>query len=222
MKKFTLLCASSVLAASAVCVSAQDITVTIDGSPIAFDQPPVIQDGRTLVPMRAIFEALGATVEWNADTRTVTSARGNVVIEMTIDSPFMKVIDYTLMLDVPAQIINDRTMVPVRAISEALNCEVVWDGNTQTVSISSNNAVIPPAAEPVVSVPEPSASAPSVQEPLTQVPPASANNSDMVWIGETGDKYHYEDCRTLKGNKYQITMEEAIAQGRTSCGVCHR
>ncbi|MDO5398960.1 MAG: copper amine oxidase N-terminal domain-containing protein [bacterium] len=221
MKKFTLVSISAAAAASAVCASAQDVTVIVDGSPIAFDQPPVILDGCTLVPMRAIFEAPGATVEWNGDTRTVTSTRGNVVIEMTIDSPFMRVIDYTLTLDVPAQIINERTMVPVRAVSEALDCEVVWDGNTQTVNILSNNTAVTPAVEAPPTVEVPPAAVSSVSEPLT-VPATSANNSEMVWIGETGNKYHFEDCRTLKGNKYQITMDEAIAQGRTSCGVCHR
>ena len=240
MKKFTLIFTSAVLAASAVCASAQDITVTVDGSPVAFDQPPVIQDGRTLVPMRAIFEALGATVEWNGDTRTVTSTKDNVVIEMTIDSPFMKVIDYTLMLDVPPQIINERTMVPVRAVSEALDCEVAWDSDSQTVIIVSDNTAVEssyyipeqhsesvtPDVEPSSYIPEQTpettpTTALSVSEPLT-APAASTNNSEMVWIGETGNKYHFENCRTLKGNKYQITMEEALAMGRTSCGVCNR
>lgn len=50
----------------------------------------------------------------------------------------------------------------------------------------------------------------------------SNSSSNTVWIGEKGTKYHYENCRTLKGNKYEITYDEAIRQGRTSCGVCHR
>ncbi|MCD8180556.1 MAG: hypothetical protein LUF26_03645 [Firmicutes bacterium] len=49
----------------------------------------------------------------------------------------------------------------------------------------------------------------------------SSSQSTMVWIGETGTKYHKENCRTLKGNKYQITLEEAKAQGREACKVCH-
>lgn len=219
MKKLALISISAAMAASAICASANGITVTIDGSLVTFEQLPVIQDGRTLVPMRAIFEALGAAVEWNGDTRTVTSTKDNVVIEMTIDSPFMKVIDYTITLDVPPQIINDHTMVPVRAVSEALNCEVVWDGSTQTVNIFSNNTAAPSPSIPETSVEYVPAS-PSVSETST-VPTTSVNNSEMVWIGETGNKYHFEDCRTLKGNKYQITLEEALAQGKTSCGVCH-
>lgn len=114
---------------------AEDITVTVNGETVEFDQPPVIDNDRTLVPMRAIFEALGAEVIWDGDTRTVTSTKDDTVIVMTIDSTQMYVGENAVTLDVPAKIVSDRTMVPVRAISEALTCEVIWEADTRTVVI---------------------------------------------------------------------------------------
>ena len=115
------------------------ITVTINNQQIQFDQPPVIIDGRTLVPLRAIFEGLGATVDWNGNTQTVIAIRSNTMIAISVGDNKLYVNENVVNLDVPAQIINDRTLVPVRAVSEAFDCEVHWDGNTKTVSIRSEN-----------------------------------------------------------------------------------
>ena len=113
-----------------------DIKVTLNGNLITFDQPPVIRDDRTLVPVRAIFEALGAEVRWDGDTQTVLSQKGATLVQLKIGSNIMTVNGREIALDVPAQIINDRTLVPVRAIAEAYGCRVDWDGETKTVIIS--------------------------------------------------------------------------------------
>lgn len=113
-----------------------DIKVTLNGNAITFDQPPVIKDDRTLVPVRAIFEALGAEVRWDGDTQTVLSQKGATLVQLKIGSNIMTVNGRDIALDVPAQIINDRTLVPVRAIAEAYGCSVDWDGATKTVIIS--------------------------------------------------------------------------------------
>lgn len=112
------------------------ITVLIDGVPVVFDQPPVLENGRTLVPLRAIFEALGATVEWNNNTQTVTATKGGTKISLQIGSTQMYVNGTVKTLDVPAKLINSRTLVPVRAVSEAFGCKVDWDQNTYTVLIT--------------------------------------------------------------------------------------
>ena len=112
------------------------ITVQIDGNYVDFDQSPVIIDGRTLVPLRAIFEVLGATVEWNGDTKTVTSKKGSTSISLSIDSNTMYKNGKAVTLDVPSQLINDSTLVPVRAIAEAFNCNVNWNNDTKTVTIA--------------------------------------------------------------------------------------
>ena len=101
--------------------------------------PPQIINDRTMVPLRAIFEALGASVEWNQETKTVTSTKGDTTIKLTIDSNTMYVNDNAVTLDSPACVVNDRTLVPVRAISEAYKTKVDWNGDTRTVTISSDN-----------------------------------------------------------------------------------
>ena len=113
----------------------KSIAVKVNGKSINFDQAPIIDNGRTLVPVRAIFEALGASVEWYSETGTVVSKRGDTTIKMTIGSSTMQKDSKDISLDVPAQIINDRTLVPVRAIAEAFGCNVDWNSNTQTVTI---------------------------------------------------------------------------------------
>ena len=118
--------------------SPNNVTVVLNDYALTFDQPPIIIDGKTLVPLRAIFEALGATVDWNNDTQTVTSNKGNTAIRITIGDNKLYVNNNVTVLDVPAQIVNDRTLVPVRAISEAFGCNVDWNGETKTVSISTN------------------------------------------------------------------------------------
>ncbi len=122
-----------------VTASAEDvvITVIVDGAAVNFDVPPQIINDRTMVPVRAIFEALGASVEWNNETRTVTAAKGETVVALVIDSNVIKVNDTEKTIDVPAQIVNERTFVPVRAISEAFECTVEWNQETYTVTITS-------------------------------------------------------------------------------------
>lgn len=109
------------------------ITVTLNGKEIDFDQTPIIVDGRTLVPLRAIFEALGATVDWNGTTQTVTSTKEGVTISMTIGQTEMYKNGEVKRLDVAPQIIGGRTLVPVRAIAESFDIDVEWNGDTNTV-----------------------------------------------------------------------------------------
>lgn len=119
-----------------------DISVFINATEVQFDVPPVIVEGRTLVPLRAIFEALGASVEWNNETRSVLSERAGSAVSLTVGSNVMTVNGTQKILDVPAQIIQDRTLVPVRAISEAFECEVEWDNATRSVQIYTSTNVL--------------------------------------------------------------------------------
>lgn len=112
-----------------------EISVSVNKKILAFDQPPVIIDDRTLVPLRAIFEALGAVVEWDPSTRTVKAERGDTKISLVIDTNIIKKNDTDIEIDVPAKIINDRTMVPVRSISESLGASVDWDPVVRMVMI---------------------------------------------------------------------------------------
>ncbi len=113
------------------------IKVTLDGKKIIFDQPPIIVDGRTLVPLRAIFEELGATVNWDGNTQTVTSTKGQTTISMAIGKTEMYKNGKLITLDVVPQLVGGRTLVPVRAVAEGFDCKVDWDGDNQTVIIKT-------------------------------------------------------------------------------------
>ena len=144
MKKL-LLSAITVLMVTVYLLSmvyAEGIAVTLNGNKLDFsDQSPTIVESRTLVPLRAIFEALGATVEWDSSTRTVTSQRNGVTISLSIGSNILYRNGETRELDVAAQIINGRTMVPARAVAEAYDITVDWDGDTQTVILTDKASV---------------------------------------------------------------------------------
>lgn len=112
------------------------IPVILNGAELDCDQPPMIVDGRTLVPLRAIFEGLGASVDWDGATRTVTSTLDGTTVVMTVDSAVMHKNGEAVTLDVPAKIVNGRTMVPVRAVGEAFGADVRWDGATRTVYVT--------------------------------------------------------------------------------------
>ena len=116
----------------------RDISVKLDGNSIVFDQPPIIESGRTLVPVRAIFEALGATVDWLPETRTVVSIKGDVTVRLQIDSVFATVNGSEITLDVPAQIVNGRTLVPLRFVGESFGLSVGWIGEIRQVTLDSS------------------------------------------------------------------------------------
>lgn len=111
-------------------------SVEVDGLRLKFDVPPIIVDDRTLVPMRAIFEALGARVDWDDETRTVTASASGKTIVMRIGDAQMTVDGAAVDLDVPPMILFDRTLVPVRAVSESFGATVDWDEATYNVIIS--------------------------------------------------------------------------------------
>jgi alkylhydroperoxidase/carboxymuconolactone decarboxylase family protein YurZ len=101
---------------------------------------PVIQNDRTLLPVRAIIEALGGAVEWNGDTRTATLSYGDDTIALTIDNTTAYLNNAPQTLDVAPVIINDRTMLPIRFIAENFGFDVDWTQETQTVTITKSAA----------------------------------------------------------------------------------
>ena len=110
--------------------------IITNGEAKALDVPAQIIDSRTMVPLRAIFEALGASVEWDDATKTVTSVKGDTTVKLTIGNAAITVNGADKALDVPAQIVDSRTLVPVRAIAESFGCDVAWDDATKTVTIT--------------------------------------------------------------------------------------
>lgn len=118
------------------------ITVMVDGKFIEFDVPPTVIDGRTLVPTRAIFEAIGADVNWDQATKTVSSEWQGTSVTLTLNSDVMIKNGEEIKLDVPATIIDGRTLVPARAIAEAFDCKVNWLKDTREVQVWSPDIVL--------------------------------------------------------------------------------
>ena len=147
-------------------------TVFINGSQLAFpDQPPVNSNGRLLVPLRAIFEALGATV--NYSNGTIRAVRGGTNLELSLGSDQAIINGQRSTLDVPAQAVFGRTLVPLRFVGEAFGANVAYNAATQAVTISAppttggaNGATINPNTAPNYNVP---GSGTSVAGSLTNV-----------------------------------------------------
>ena len=114
-----------------------DISVYVNGIKTEFDEPPASENDRTLVPMRGIFEALGAEVYWDEKSETASAFLNEDTMSITIDNNIMLKNNDEIILDVPARMYGDRTLVPVRAISEAFGSYVGWDENTQTGFVDS-------------------------------------------------------------------------------------
>ncbi|WP_145333105.1 CotH kinase family protein [Paenibacillus xylanexedens] len=116
----------------------QTITVSLDGKKITFpDQNPLVQDGRVMVPVNALLEALGAEVKWNPATKTVTAVLNDQTFVLQIGSNTVTVNGETLQMDTSSIIQNNRTLVPLRFISEGLGLKVDWNAADALVSLTS-------------------------------------------------------------------------------------
>lgn len=123
----------------------ENVSIEIDGILLYSDVSPVIKNGRTLVPFRAIAEAMNAGVEWNNDSRSISASKEgqNVVLTIGINTAYIN--GSPISLDVAPEIINNRTMIPLRFFSEAFNCEVNWKPDTRIVAVKT-----PPCSMKVV------------------------------------------------------------------------
>ncbi len=118
--------------------NAKPITVYFDGVELYFDCEPIIKNQRTMVPIRKIFEVLGATVDWDKDTRTVIAKTNDKNIKVTIESDVAVVNGSDIQLEVSPFIKDGTTLVPLRFISENLGADVKWDGAMCRVIITKN------------------------------------------------------------------------------------
>ncbi|WP_025845122.1 stalk domain-containing protein [Paenibacillus ehimensis] len=180
----------------------QTIQVFIEGQIQAYAQAPVNWNGSALVPLRAIFESLGAAVEWDSSTQTVTATREGKTIVLTIGSNIAYVNGVPVTLSAPAQLIHGITMVPVRFVSEALGGAVEWNEAAKSVVVFQIKPVIPTSAEsektPIEEgVQEPSEpSEPSASSPILQnISKGITNSSDIVFVidvtGSMGEVIDY-------------------------------
>lgn len=208
----------------------EGITVTLDGRALQFDVPPQLIDDRTLVPMRSIFEAMGATVDWDEDTQTITASGDLKVIQMTIGKKEMTISEgvgliasipdastktATIELDVPPQLIDDRTLVPVRAVAESFDAKVDWNGDTQTVIIESAVTISEPP------IPD------NTPEPAPTETPAPTQGTDLIEYDESLEPTvgYMKNFRILSAElnsdgNYDITYTlQTYLEGRGDVGV---
>lgn len=139
MKKMVSCTVAAIIALAPVSASAID--VSIDNVLLKTDVPASSINNRTMVPMRAIFEALGADVAWDSVSKSVFAQKGGTTVNLCLNQSMAYVNNVPYMLDSPPVSINGRTMVPVRFVAESLDCDVKWDGKSQKVIISTNSEI---------------------------------------------------------------------------------
>lgn len=113
------------------------ITVYIDGAKQTYDQPPIIDSGRTIVPLRGIFENLKASVQWDSKQQLVTAHHTDTKILLRIGSKAPTVNGKVVPIDVAAKVTSGRTFVPLRFVSESLGANVVYDEKSKVIKITS-------------------------------------------------------------------------------------
>lgn len=118
-------------------VQSTKVSVLVDGLPVIFDVPPIIQNGRTLVPFRAVSEALNIKVNWNETTRTISATSEDKTITLQIGNKRALVNGIASTLEVPPAIIKSRTLIPLRFFTESLGCKVEWNQQQYTAKITS-------------------------------------------------------------------------------------
>jgi hypothetical protein len=114
-----------------------EIPIIVDGLAVAFDVQPILESNRILIPFRAIADALGVAVDWDANTQKITAANEDTIVVLQIDNKTSYLNGMPIALDVPPTVRNSRTLVPLRFFSEAFNCNVQWNSKEGIVKIAS-------------------------------------------------------------------------------------
>jgi hypothetical protein len=196
----------SMLCAVLLTAQAYGVGVTVNGQAVTFDQPPIMSNGRVLVPLRGVFEHLGATVRWDPANRSVTATNGQHNIALQLGSTAATVDNQTRTLDSPPVLVGSRVLVPLRFVSEALGAEVHWDEAAQMVSINSSGGVttnVPPPLPPAQTVSPAAISSVEVRSPG----PVSAGHPVLVVMRATPRGHATFDIGLHRG----IAMQEESA-----------
>ena len=114
-------------------------TVILDGKTLSFDVPPQITSSQQMMPMRAIFEAMDATVSWDDNTKTSTAIRGNTIVVLPLNSQFAEINDVPYALDAAPEIVAGRILAPLNFVVDAFGAQVVWNDSTQTATIADGS-----------------------------------------------------------------------------------
>lgn len=141
MKKIFILSVVFIFCFTIAAFAEDSVTVYVDNEKVDFDVNPFIEGGRTLVPLRGVFEKLGARVDWNKQIQEVVIKDDNNEIQMLLNKNKVMVNGEIKTIDVSTMMINSRTFAPLRFISENLGHDVRWDGSTNSVYITKNTSV---------------------------------------------------------------------------------
>ena len=194
--------AATIVAVSAALTPAFGTTyagVEFNGEKVQFEQDPVIENGRVLVPFRFVAEKLGATVAWDAETKNVTCEKDGVKISLTANVKDVVVSGQSLEIDVPAQIMNSRVFVPLRFVADNMGADVEWDAENKTVKI---NTVKEDAKDEVES-----ASAVDVTETTTEETTETTTTDESTTEETTVDESTTEETTVDESTTEETTVE---------------
>ncbi|MEK8126377.1 stalk domain-containing protein [Paenibacillus filicis] len=163
----------------AVAAENQTIPVYLNGNPVSFEVPPILEDGTTLVQFRPIFERLGLTIGWDEATRTVTGSRNGLNIKLVIDELEASVNNQQSELDLAPRLVEGNTFVPLRFVGEASGAEVVWDGENGRIYLRTGSS--PGGSNPGTGTPP--------KDPEEASPPTKGNPDKGTYTYPNGDIY---------------------------------
>ncbi len=187
---------------SIIANSPAQITVTINSHSINFPDKAVIKDERVMVPLRGVFELVGATVTWNEDLEKITVARGSSVTELFVDSKTAVINGQTVELDVAPYIVNNKTMIHVRIVQLALGNFLEWDEEVFAVNIWDEYFVGADKITSIIGIPSTNSSTPKTsnvsnstssaakQPTSTAAPKSAVSNNPVQTINlDNGSRY---------------------------------
>jgi hypothetical protein len=208
-----------------------EVSVNINGELKDFDQPAVLMNYRTMVPVRGVFEELGATLSWNNTTKTAVIKKDDTVVSLTVGKNTATVNGETKTLDAPATIINSRTLIPLRFVGEAIGATIKWDSSTRTAYISTSDSSDVPEEEPVEEPEEPASSDETIvdimfnDEKMTLDPDARIQDSTTIapvtdLLRAQGANYAWQGDSlhiTFNGNEVIVNKnsDQAAVNGET-------
>jgi len=163
----------------------ETVSVSVNGLALESDIQPIIQNGRTLIPLQAIAKAMDIVISWNDQTRIVNATDGSTTVRLQIDNRTAYRNNSSIILDVAPQIENGHFLIPLRFFAESFNYQVNWDSTLYQVSIlsppSTMTDIIPTEVTPII--------------PPAGSPPPLPISAQGQYVGDIdSNKYHLPVC----------------------------
>lgn len=204
--------------------SASEVKIKIDGKDLEpKDMPPVIIDGRTMLPMRLIAQELGCDVLWSEETKQAFVINDEYTVAFTLGSKKALKNGQEFTLDVPAMVVNDRTMLPVRALAKALDLNITWDDPNRTVYIGEGGSTTAPPTEPskpttqAVKVSKVSVPAKTTDPQVFTIEANSAIYSyDEIYVDDSKVVIDIQNATSALGDKITATNSSVVTAIRSA------